>query len=680
MGSEFCCKKNYGKGCEEGHNGYHMAGSACAAYEGSCNNGAMIAQSSRTQENHCETCGSGFGMTSTFSCETCSATDFQYSSENDNSPCADHVRCASGSGSNFDTLTNSQAVAASCQACLVGTHSDVNDYGPCDACTAFCTAGFTETTACTASTDRVCTQNVCTCVQGTAAVFAECTTDGANICSGCVEGYELQDDGSNACGDIDECTDNTDRCDDNAACTNNAGSHTCTCDPGFHGDGETCTAYASECVNGDLIALTSRTKENHCGTCSTGFSMTGSNVCEDINECEANQPELLYTNEHPRNEVATAMGCTNGNGVGDATCLAICEADQTCNFVWIYATSGRCCFKSSMTVNAAYPLRENNGGGHYYKVRHATDSCHDNAACANTAGSHTCTCNAGFHGTGESCTACTSCGAGFTETTACTASTDTVCTATPMNNPTIAAVTYEFVANTKCKAADGKDFEQYYNSNFKLTRGKISDPDQCKEWCTETGSDCVAYGMGKRSDLTKACMIYMKKGTHPTEKFNARRFGIRCAHCGQNTAVGGVGQTVISKATDRNWECRKKVTTPAISTCDESTPGKHEDGYRGCQSKTVSGRTCQKWTSQKFHKHTRTPENVKFAGKGLGDHNNCRNPDNEPNGIWCYTTDKSKRWEYCDPVHHTLDDDEMPMSNIMSNGNIDCRYTVPPLC
>merc|ERR1712166_564840 len=42
--SEFCCKKNYGKGCEEGHNGYHMAGSACAAYEGSCNNGAMIAQ------------------------------------------------------------------------------------------------------------------------------------------------------------------------------------------------------------------------------------------------------------------------------------------------------------------------------------------------------------------------------------------------------------------------------------------------------------------------------------------------------------------------------------------------------------------------------------------------------------------------------------------------------------
>ena len=117
--------------------------------------------------------------------------------------------------------------------------------------------------------------------------------------------------------------------------------------------------------------------------------------CEDINECEANQPELLYTNEHPRNEVATAMGCTNGNGVGDATCLAICEADQTCNFVLIYATSGRCCFKSSMTVNAAHPLRTNNGGGggHYYKVNHASNNCPGDATCANTDGSHTCTCD-----------------------------------------------------------------------------------------------------------------------------------------------------------------------------------------------------------------------------------------------------------------------------------------------
>ena len=86
-----------------------------------------------------------------------------------------------------------------------------------------------------------------------------------------------------------------------------------------------------------------------------------------------------------------------------------------------------------------------------------------------------------------------------------------------------------------------------------------------------------------------------------------------------------------------------------VDECNESISGKIENGYRGCQTKTKNGRTCQKWTSQ-FHKHTRTPENPKFAGKGIGDHNYCRNPDGEPHGIWCYTTDPKKRWEYCDPL------------------------------
>lgn len=72
--------------------------------------------------------------------------------------------------------------------------------------------------------------------------------------------------------------------------------------------------------------------------------------------------------------------------------------------------------------------------------------------------------------------------------------------------------------------------------------------------------------------------------------------------------------------------------------------------YRGTLNKTKSGRTCQNWTSQSPHKHNNTPQ--KKPNKGLGNHNYCRNPDGEST-IWCYTTDKNKRWEYCDASMHT---------------------------
>ena len=75
--------------------------------------------------------------------------------------------------------------------------------------------------------------------------------------------------------------------------------------------------------------------------------------------------------------------------------------------------------------------------------------------------------------------------------------------------------------------------------------------------------------------------------------------------------------------------------------------GHKHSGYRGCQNKTRTGKTCQKWTSQSPHRHSRTPG--RYRGKGLGNHNYCRNPDGEST-IWCYTTNKSKRWEFCSPI------------------------------
>ncbi len=70
-----------------------------------------------------------------------------------------------------------------------------------------------------------------------------------------------------------------------------------------------------------------------------------------------------------------------------------------------------------------------------------------------------------------------------------------------------------------------------------------------------------------------------------------------------------------------------------------------QSDYRGTIATTVNGRTCQKWTEQTPHPHSRLPEN--YPNAGLGDHNYCRNPDGEI-GAWCYTTDDDVRYEPCD--------------------------------
>ncbi|CAH1246036.1 LPA [Branchiostoma lanceolatum] len=82
-------------------------------------------------------------------------------------------------------------------------------------------------------------------------------------------------------------------------------------------------------------------------------------------------------------------------------------------------------------------------------------------------------------------------------------------------------------------------------------------------------------------------------------------------------------------------------TTPTAENCFD---GNLED-YRGQLAVTVSGKTCQRWDSQFPHEHTFLPQI--FPSYGL-DENYCRNPDFDPAGIWCFTTDPNARWEYCD--------------------------------
>ncbi|OHU85143.1 MULTISPECIES: hypothetical protein [Pseudoalteromonas] len=72
--------------------------------------------------------------------------------------------------------------------------------------------------------------------------------------------------------------------------------------------------------------------------------------------------------------------------------------------------------------------------------------------------------------------------------------------------------------------------------------------------------------------------------------------------------------------------------------------------YRGTVNRTitqsvngraVNGLTCKNWSETSY---TAT----KYPGKGLGDHNYCRNPaGGDYSKTWCFTTDPEMTWDYC---------------------------------
>merc|ERR1712166_1178439 len=229
-------------------------------------------------------------------------------------------------------------------------------------------------------------------------------------------------------------------------------------------------------------------------------------------------------------------------------------------------------------------------------------------ACNNNVGrANTCTCNTGWYGDGgtvsDPCAAVSDCD----------------------ENADLVSAATSFV-NSVCVCTDGYHGDGHSCSDINECAVGAENSCGAHATCTNTaGSHTCACDDGYSGD-GQSC-----------ENIN------ECAEGGSHTC----GANSVCSDIDGSYTCQCEDGFRSDSD-REAHHDTLERDYRGFQTKTRSGRTCQNWMSMTPQHHTRTPNN--FPNKGLGNHNKCRNPDNEDGGIWCYATDSWKRWEYCNPV------------------------------
>ncbi|MCB9786920.1 MAG: DUF1929 domain-containing protein [Deltaproteobacteria bacterium] len=238
-----------------------------------------------------------------------------------------------------------------------------------------------------------------------------CSDASDSTCDGCAAGYS-----GPTCQDVDECGDQTDDCDANAACANTDGAYECTCNDGFHGDGQSCEACAplSHCQGG--LTCTGP-DDSQCGECAAGYAAP---LCEDIDECDAVpgpcDPSATCTND----DGGFACACPAG-AFGDGFTCEPCGAVEHC-------TGQVTCTDASDA--ACDDCAEGYGGADCQDLDECadgTDTCAPDAVCSNTDGGYDCACLPGFYGDGQSCQGCAAV-ADCTGQVTCTGPDDAVCT------------------------------------------------------------------------------------------------------------------------------------------------------------------------------------------------------------------------------------------------------------
>lgn len=134
------------------------------------------------------------------------------------------------------------------------------------------------------------------------------SSDGCSSTCRVEPGYTCNGMQPSVCTDVNECTNGTAQCSANAICTNTPGSYTCTCRPGYTGNGWTCSDI-DECSNGTAV----------CNPSQVCVNTPGSYVCVG-GSCPA-----------PRVQCGAQCVDVSSDVSNCGACGVVCPAAKTCS-------------------------------------------------------------------------------------------------------------------------------------------------------------------------------------------------------------------------------------------------------------------------------------------------------------------------------------------------------------
>ena len=287
-----------------------------------CDNGVAANGTACTTNgtNICSSCSDGYHKTTNDTCtqNVCSCT---------NGVAANGTACTTN-GTNI------------CSSCSGGYYKTTNN--TCTGCTT-CGTGFTETTACFSASNRVCTQNVCSCANGVAANGTACTANGTNICSSCSGGYH-QTTNNTCTQNVCSCTNGVAA--NGTACTANGTNICSSCSGGYHQTtNNTCTQNVCSCTNGVAANGTACTANgtNICSSCSGGYYKTD-DTCTGCTTCGTGKRQTTACSSLS-NRVCTQNDCSCSNGVAATGTACTDNGTNICSSCYdeYYKTTNNTC-------------------------------------------------------------------------------------------------------------------------------------------------------------------------------------------------------------------------------------------------------------------------------------------------------------------------------------------------